>query len=394
MRGKPFSLFKRGKVWYVRYKTADNTFTTAKSTGQTSWNKAENFALDYLHNGQIVLRENVNFEEFSKGFFDWSGSWATDKRVRGMRISERHCIQLEQTLKGLILPAIGKMRLALIDRAVIKNFRNDLFNQKYAGATINHALSIIKIILETAEEQSLIRGIPRIDRAANNTNHKGILTIDEVRKLFTTEWPDFRSYAASLLAASTGLRLGEVLGLVISDYHPNDKFIHCRRSWDQAFRKLNQTTKTGRARNVFIPQTVINALDRLIATNPYPMTDESFIFYADKSSTYPTEPKIITNNFYKAMASIGIAEETRKERNITFHSHRHFLNSLLINANIPLQKIQSITGHLTAEMTQHYYHLDDMQDVQKVQEELFSFRKYLPENWNINPSQNAQNGFI
>jgi len=62
MRGKPFSLFKRGKVWYVRFKTADNTFTTTKSTGQTS--------------------------------------------------------------------------------------------------TINHALSIIKIILEAAEEQSLIRGIP------------------------------------------------------------------------------------------------------------------------------------------------------------------------------------------------------------------------------------------
>ena len=71
------------------------------------------------------------------------------------------------------------------------------------------------------------------------------------------------------------------------------------------------------------------------------------------------------------MTLIGITEKIRQTRNITFHSHRHFLNSLLINANIPVQKIQSITGHLTAEMTQHYYHLDDMQDVQKVQERVF-----------------------
>lgn len=372
MRGKPFSLFKRGKVWYVRFKTADNSFTTAKSTGQTSRNKAESFAIGYLQDGQIVLRENTTFEEFSRGFFDWQGSWATDKRVRGLRISERHCIQLERTLVGLVLPKIGRYRLSSIDRSVIKNFRNELFSKNYSGMTINHTLSIIKMILEAAEEQSLVRGIPRIDRAANNTKHKGILTIDEVQQLFETEWPDFRAYAASLVAASAGLRLGEVLGLVLSDYHPSDKFIHCRRSWDHAFRRLNPTTKTGRARNVFIPQTVMDALDRLIESNPYPMTGESFIFYADRSSDYPTEPKLITDSFYKAMSTIGITEEVRRERNITFHSHRHFLNSLLINANIPLQKIQSITGHLTAEMTQHYYHLDDMQDVQRVQEGLFS----------------------
>jgi len=77
------------------------------------------------------------------------------------------------------------------------------------------------------------------------------------------------------------------------------------------------------------------------------------------------------------MVSIGITEETRRKRNITFHSHRHFLNSLLINGNIPHQKIQSITGYLTVEITQHYYHLDDMQDVQKVQESLFA--PQLPE---------------
>lgn len=373
MRGKPFSLSKRGKIWYARFKTPDNRFTTAKSTGKTTRNAAEQFAVEYLQQGKIVLRENVTLSQFSDGFFSWSGNWATDKLVRGLRISERQCIQLDRTLKTLVLPSLGSMRISTIDRAVIKDFRNDLFRLNYAGATINKALSIVKMVLEAAEEQSLIRGIPRIDRAANNPKHKGILTVDEVRKLFESEWSDHRAYTASLLAASSGLRLGEILGLVMSDYHRSDRFIHCRRSWDHSLRKLNQTTKTGRARNVFIPQTVMDALDRLIESNPYPKTADSFIFYADKSSAYPTEPKIITDSFYEAMNSIGIGEEARRARNITFHSHRHFLNSLLVNANIPLQKIQSITGHLTAEMTQHYYHLDDMKDVQQVQERVFTF---------------------
>jgi len=188
------------------------------------------------------------------------------------------------------------MRLTHIDRLVIKNLRNELFNCLYSGETINRALSIIKMILDAAEERSLIRGIPRIDRAANNTKHRGILTIDEVGRLFASEWSNFRSYAASLVAASTGLRLGEVLGLTFSDYRLKDIFIHCRRSWDQALRKLNPTTKTGRAWNVFIPKTVIDALDRLIDSNPHATNEDSFIFNVDKSSAYPTQ-KVQANLF-------------------------------------------------------------------------------------------------
>jgi len=35
-----------------------------------------------------------------------------------------------------------------------------------------------------------------------------------------------------------------------------------------------------------------------------------------------------------------------------------------------LQKVQSITGHLTAEMSQHYYKLDDMSDILQITESI------------------------
>jgi len=233
--------------------------------------------------------------------------------------------------------------------------------------------SVIPYVLP--EIKKIIRSVPLREAQKIAVRAMKFSTVEEVKELLEniSIWSDYRAYVASLLAASSGLRLGEILGLVISDYHPEGRYIHCRRSWDQYLRRLNPTTKTGRARNVFIPPSVITALDKLIALSPNPKTSESFIFYADKSYIYPTEPKIITKAFFKAMEDIGISEKERRERNITFHSHRHFLNSLLVNANIPIQKIQSITGHLTAEMTQHYYHLDDMRDVQQVQEGIFDF---------------------
>jgi hypothetical protein len=43
---------------------------------------------------------------------------------------------------------------------------------------------------------------------------------------------------------------------------------------------------------------------------------------------------------------IGITAEKRKERNIVFHSHRHFLNSILRNARVPDFLVQRVTGSI------------------------------------------------
>jgi len=73
------------------------------------------------------------------------------------------------------------------------------------------------------------------------------------------------------------------------------------------------------------------------------------------------------------MRLAGISEKERRTRNITFHSWRYFFNSLLVNSKIPIQQIQSITGHVTDAMTQHYYTPDiqEMADVLLVQGRIF-----------------------
>jgi len=91
MAGRPFSLFKRNRIYYIRFKLPDGTRSTAKSSGEKTRSRAEAWAINYLQNGQIVIRENITFTEFSKDFFAWEGPWATDKRVRGLRISRSWC---------------------------------------------------------------------------------------------------------------------------------------------------------------------------------------------------------------------------------------------------------------------------------------------------------------
>ena len=75
---------------------------------------------------------------------------------------------------------------------------------------------------------------------------------------------------------------------------------------------------------------------------------------------------------YKALENIGISSEARKERNITFHSWRHFYNSLM-RGKIHDAKLRQLTGHKTLAMTDHYTHfnINDFKDVLSIQEQYF-----------------------
>lgn len=386
MTGKPYSLYKRKSngIYYAQFKLVDGTWSIAKSTGETAKGRAEKWAIDYLNtgNGNIVQKENITFDDFSKDFFKWENSWATDKRVRGLRIAPYHCLQREDLLKNHINPSIGKMKLTAIDRAVIKDFRNKMFKKGYSGNTINKCLSAIKTILEAAEEKSLIQYIPRIDRAADNPKTKGILTPDEVKQLFSFEWmtkpvtnhpsrPDFMGQVSNLIAVTTGLRLSEIQGLTIKDINLESNYITVRRSWNNRLYCLNEETKTGKERIIFFSDMIKEKIIELIELNPHGKHSDNFIFYSEQKER-PKDQRAFSISLFTALERIGIDEDTRKERVITFHSHRHFLNSLLLNAKIPLQKVQQITGHGSIEMSNHYYRIDDMADVLQITDSIIA----------------------
>ncbi len=167
-----FSIFPRTKkdgkkVFYVQFKQPDGSYSTAKSTGCSTKKAAREWAENYLMSHGVPLKGgNTSFKDFSEDFYNYSGEWATDKKVRGLRISERHCLDRNALLNNHVNPQIGHLKLLAIDRAVIKTFRNDMFHKGYSGNTINKCLSVIKNVLESAEEKGLINHIPRFNRAA------------------------------------------------------------------------------------------------------------------------------------------------------------------------------------------------------------------------------------
>ena len=87
MKKKPYSLWKRklkngNFVYYVRFRLDDGSWSTAKSSGETTKTAAEAWAINYLKTGQVVLKENIPFLNFSKDFFSSESPYIKQSAIR------------------------------------------------------------------------------------------------------------------------------------------------------------------------------------------------------------------------------------------------------------------------------------------------------------------------
>ena len=161
--------------------------------------------------------------------------------------------------------------------------------------------------------------------------------------------------------------MGELQALPVSAVH--DNYIVIAQSWERRD-GIKAGTKTGPGRLVPLPTFTASHLNELIASSAYQKPDD-LVFHGRDRKT-PLSPRFILDGFYGALGQIEIGEAERQERRITFHSHRHFLNTALRAARVADPLVQRVTGHTTQEMTEHYSHfaLEDFRDVVKVQERL------------------------
>jgi integrase len=202
---------------------------------------------------------------------------------------------------------------------------------------------------------------------------KSILTLDEVRELFRDDGideicgGDLRHYTANLLAASTGMRMGEVQALQVQNVNP--EYVSIVYSWNYHYRL--QPPKCRSYRDIPLPSKTSRYLSELIKSSPF-QEPNAFVFWGNNGGT-PLRSEQILNALYSAFGKIGISEEQRKERNVTFHSWRHFYNTMM-RGKIHDAKLRLLTGHKTLEMTDHYtkFRLEDFRDAVEVQEQYFS----------------------
>ncbi len=328
------------------------------STGKRSKTEAIKFCLERMTKGLLVPTSSLLFSEYAKDFYDYERStYIKGKLQRGFSYSHSSADSKNRFIRNKAIPFFEGKTMSTIAPKDIEAFIISLKDAGLTNTTTNKALKDLKVIFHEALKRGDITADPtaQIQPFKNDTREKGIFSVAEIERLFCgkdtveTVWEGKRDmYLLNLLAVRTGMRLGELQALQVRDIMADHIII--RHSYDCTYGI--KETKTGTERIVPVKEELLGELKSLCGSR----NADAFVFSHTDGKT-PVRRKDIYKSFRTSLGRIGITEEERKRRNITFHSYRHTFASILANRNAPELYIRTLTGHSSLKMLHHYTHI-------------------------------------
>lgn len=351
---------KKGVIWYFSYYD-ETRRRRIKSTGKNRKYEAELFAEEYLDS---LDQSQKTLEEYSKTFFVWEEClWIKRQHAKGKRFSKGIAHLRRSHLTGYILPKFGRRPLTSLNRVEIENWLVDLHGLKtgeqLSNQTKNHILFAFRIVMREAEREGLIplNCLRLVEPLANHAKVRDIFTKEELQMLFPIDLTELiriwgkEEYAYYFyILATTGMRRGEARGLQWR--HVIKKEERYGLLIEQAVRNDDTlgSTKTGKSRVVLLSKRAQEYLNTWYEATPYKESD-SFVFFG-REGNRPIMGKTLQSRFTRALR---VARIKVNGRNLVIHSFRHTYNTLLRSV-LPIDILQSTTGHTSNAMTEHYNH--------------------------------------
>ena len=353
-----FGIFPRRSretVYYYFWIYDINGKRKYRSTGKKTFNEALKYCTNLQIRGNLFHATSYSFDSFTKDFFIYEKClYISSRLLRGFSYGRTWAKRQRNLLEKLILPHFRDIDIRTISLKSIDDFILKLHQQNTGAKTLNHVIVTIRAIFRYAEQTGLIEINPAegIKPFKVTSKEKGIFSRAELSQLFSVSdkseiWIDPMHFLLNYLAATTGLRLGEILALRPENL--SERIINVIHSWNRL--EGLKSTKNGKTRAVPISQELEKALKEYIAKQNI----TGFIFSCNGGKT-PIDHKTVYKHFWQALSKMGINKESRIIRNLTIHSYRHSFNTMLLEAGVHPETIRLMTGH-SINMTARYSHL-------------------------------------
>ena len=293
--------------------------------------------------------------ETLENFWDYDNSEFIYRHVsRGHSMSRKHAFCMHAFVKNYWRPYWGDDTcIEDLTKAELDDFFFFLYREKQlSGETVNKVINSASRCTRWLYDNGKIKTNPLFGVERFKADHldRGIPTESEVRALLNLDWENDTAYLAFKLGAFCGLRAGEISGLRVCDLDFEELVIHIRHSFSET--DGLKSTKNKDTRDLPIDRQTMLQLMNHARTNPE-YGDMSYIFYQPMNPSKAYYPGYYNDIFYIALDKIGVHEEERKDRNIVFHSLRHFCATML-SQRADLKTVQTVLGHRTEKMSAHY----------------------------------------
>ncbi|MBI2862918.1 MAG: site-specific integrase [Chloroflexi bacterium] len=335
--GRPESHWKAGrrKVFYALTRSA----VAAKLAA----------ALEALQRGLDPTPEEQLFGPFLE-------RWLNDVAKHTVRLSTLESYSQQARLH--IIPILGKFRLVKLSPQRLQAFCSQKLAEGLSLRTVQYLRAIIHRSLDQALRWGLIARNPAdlVDPPRPRTQEIKPLTLEQTARLLETAKPG-RFYALYVLAITTGLRQGELLGLKWADLDIATATLYVRqqlgRTKAEGLKLGEPKTAKGR-RSVALPVVALNALrehrraqleERLLAGSEWKDSDLVFVNHFGG----PLERQnILRRSFVPLLEKAGLPR-------IRFHDLRHSAATLLLSQGVSAKVIQERLGHSQISVTMDVY---------------------------------------
>ena len=296
----------------------------------------------------------------------------------------------DMTAKHQIYPSLGDKPVGDITSADIMKLLNQAMTKGMSYSSTKKIYNLLSQYFEYLEKGGMIDRNPmrnvEMMKKANFLSAQGIenkpqnelvtvfspeeidLLKKEAFKRFGNGKPLYKQSAVYFLMLNTGLRRGEVCGLLNSDINLEHRVLHVRRAVKEYYRRdgmdraKGQETKVGppksatSVRDVPLNDTAIELINRL-REEVYLGEDTPLI--PDENGGY-LKPINLLRRFYRLQTAAGIPEEELKG----LHALRHTFATTLINGikqpdgtikSLTVKQVADLLGHTTTEITELYY---------------------------------------
>lgn len=257
-----------------------------------------------------------------------------------------HLKRWKQELGALLLSAITEIRI----NDIISKWKNNGYQESKPGpATLNRYLNSLSMVFRGAKEWGWSTRNPVLD-AKKNTEPKGrvrYLSDSEREKLLSVcQKDEFKKlYLIVVLAISTGMRKGEILGLTWSQIDLKAGTIILTITKNKERRRVSVTSK---------------ALELFRLHEKTRRLDSEFVFPGENIS-YKKDGKGLSINerhydikrpWLKLIKHAGISD-------FKFHDLRHSCASYLAMNGASSLEIAEILGHKSLDVVKRYSHLSE-----------------------------------
>lgn len=268
----------------------------------------------------------------------------------------------EMHVRGYLVPALGSVSLSKLTPAHVERMTADLVASGRSPRTASHARVTLRRALADAVRDGLVHrnvaALARPPRVTQRTIEPGrdYLDAEQLRRLFAVAM-EYRIGALVTVAATTGLRQGELLGLSWDDVDLDAGTLTVRRTMARAWGGGYELSapKTNRSRRtVNLAGVAIDALQReqreqedARSAAGSAWQDASRLVFTDAIGR-PLYPTAVHRAFRELLTASGLPF-------VPFHGLRHSTATALLSAGIPLRVVSDLLGHSGIAITADYY---------------------------------------